>query len=244
MAVMDFSIIIPVVNEAQKIAADVSAAVEFISAHFSSGEVIVVDDGSDDDTSLQAQIKSVPPNIHLVTIRYLPNRGKGYAVRTGMLKSRGEYVLFADSGGCVPFEDALRGLELLKNDECELAYGSRRLADSVIVRQHLKSRRLTSAMFRFLLKSWMQVPPHLTDTQCGFKMYRVAIARELYAEAIIDGFQFDIEIILRAVRRNYRILEFPVEWTADPDSRLRISKMPAAVLQELSRLKKELKKSA
>lgn len=240
---MDLSIIIPVYNESQKIAADVKAAVTFIAAHLASGEIIVVDDGSGDDTSLKAQIKSIPPNIQLVTIRYLPNRGKGYAVRTGMLKSRGEYVMFADSGQCIPFEDALRGLELLKKGECELAYGSRKLADSVTIRQHLKSRRLTSTLFRFLLKSWMHVPPHLTDTQCGFKMYRGAIARELYSEAIIDGFQFDVEIILRAVRRNYRILEFPVEWTADPDSRLRISKMPVAILQELNRLKRELKKS-
>ena len=241
---MDFSVIIPIYNESTKIAADVRAAAKFIDEHFRTGEIIVVDDGSSDDGALQAQIENLPTGVHLAVVRYQPNRGKGYAVRTGMLKARGQYVMFADSGGCIPFSDALRGLKLLQSGACELAHGSRRLPDSVIVRPHLKIRRLASTAFLHFVKTWMSVPQHLTDTQCGFKLYRGEVARELYADAVIDGFQFDIEIIIRATRKGYRILEFPVEWTADPDTRLRIAKMPTAVLRELHRLKQELQKSA
>lgn len=241
---MDFSIIIPIYNESAKIAADVQAAAGFINAHFHTGEIIVVDDGSDDDGAVKAQIDDLPPNVHLAVVRYRPNRGKGYAVRTGMLKTRGEYVMFADSGGCIPYTDALRGLKLLTSGACELAHGSRRLPDSVIVRPHLKIRRLASTAFLHFIKTYMSVPPHLTDTQCGFKLYRGEVARELYAEAVTDGFQFDIEIILRATRKRYRIREFPVEWTADPDTRLKIAKMPTAVMRELHLLKQELQKSA
>ncbi len=239
---MDFSIVIPIYNEERKIAADVAAAAEFLSTHFSSGEVIVVDDGSSDCGCHRAQPGVLPANVQLVTIRYLPNRGKGYAVRCGIGKSSGRYVLFADSGLCIPFNDALRGLQLIESGRCDIAHGSRRLPESVIVRPHLPIRRLMSKAFIRFLKLYMQVPQHLTDTQCGFKLYRGDVARELYAEAITDGFQFDVEIILRATRKGYRILEFPVEWTADPDSRMNVAKMPLAVLRELRRIKRALAK--
>ncbi len=120
---MDFSIIIPALNEGHKIAADVLAAAEFISEHFESGEIIVVDDGSDDNTAEQAEVP-VPDNIKLDVIRYEGNHGKGYAVRRGILTSSGEFVMFADSGLCVPYDNALRGLDLLRNKKCDLAHGS------------------------------------------------------------------------------------------------------------------------
>lgn len=241
---MDFSIVIPIYNESTKIAADVRAAAEFLGRHFSSGEIIVVDDGSTDDGAERARVEGLPPNVRLTILHYHPNRGKGFAVRTGMLHSQGRWVMFADSGLCIPYEDALRGLSLIKAGACELAHGSRRLPNSIIVRPHLKIRRLISKAFLRFLKVTMKVPCHLTDTQCGFKVYLGDAARELYALSIIDGFQFDVEIILRAVRKGYRILEFPVEWTADPDSRLKLSKMPFRVLSELYRIRRALRSAS
>lgn len=236
---MDFSIIIPALNEGHKIAADVLAATEFLTEHFSTGEIIVVDDGSTDNTAEQAEVP-VPDNIHLDVIRYDENRGKGYAVRRGILESTGDYIMFADSGLCVPYDNALRGYALLKDGKCDLAHGSRKRKDSVIVNPHLKSRRLVSALYISFLKIWLDLPGHITDTQCGFKMYKGDAGRAIYAECTSDGFTFDIETILRAQKKGYKICEFPVEWTADTDTRLRLARMPVHILKSFNHLRKEM----
>lgn len=238
---MDMSIIIPALNEGHKIALDVRAAANFIMNHFDSGEIIVVDDGSSDDTAERANVP-VPAAVRLQVIRYETNRGKGYAVRCGMLESSGRTVMFADSGLCVPYENALRGLTLLRQG-CHLAHGSRKRKDSIIIRKHRTSRQLTSKLFLLFLKIWLKLPRHITDTQCGFKMYNGDVARELYAQLVSDGFLFDLETILRAKKQNYRICEFPVEWTADTDTRLQLTKMPTHVFSSLLHMRKELAKT-
>jgi dolichyl-phosphate beta-glucosyltransferase len=103
-------------------------------------------------------------------------------------------------------------------------------------------RRLISYSFRSVVRTISGVPRHLTDTQCGFKIYKGDVARLLYNECVTDGFMFDIEIVLRAVRKGYRIEEFPVEWTCDPDSRLSVTRTPWPVLAELYALKRILNK--
>ncbi len=237
---MDFSIIIPALNEGHKIAADVLAAAEFLSEHCDSGEIIVVDDGSTDNTAEQAEVP-VPDNIHLDVIRYDENRGKGYAVRRGILESTGDYIMFADSGLCVPYDNALRGLKLLREEKCDFAHGSRKRKDSVIVYPHRLSRRLVSVLYITVLKLWLNLPKHITDTQCGFKMYKGDAGRAVYAECTSDGFTFDIETILRAQKKGYKICEFPVEWTADTDTRLKLSRMPLHIISSYMKLRKELR---
>ena len=86
----------------------------------------------------------------------------------------------------------------------------------------------------------LRVPRELTDTQCGFKMYRGDVARELYGQCITDGFMFDIEVILRAAKKGYRIAEFPVEWTCDIDSRLSVARTPWPVLSELRKIRRAM----
>ena len=237
---MDISIIIPALNEAAKIKYDILAAAAFIRRRFSSGEVIVIDDGSDDDTASVAQAVVVEEPVVLHVIRYPQNRGKGFAVRTGIQTSRGDWVMFADSGLCIPYDNAMLGLNQLQNNDCQLAHGSRKREDSFIEQQHLKTRRLPSILLPLFLRWYMGIPRYLTDTQCGFKIYNGDIARELYNAAIVDGFMFDVEIIVRALRRGYTICEFPVTWSADPDTRLQISRMPMQMLKELHRIKHEL----
>ena len=235
----DFTIIIPAFNEGNKISTDVLAAAEFIAENFESGEIIVVDDGSADDTAKNAETR-MPPAVQLNVISYEENRGKGYAVRRGMLESKGKQVMFADSGLCIPYDNALRGLKLLQDGLCDITHGSRKRKDSVIVKKHLKLRRLTSLLFIWFLRLWLKLPKNLTDTQCGFKIYNGDVARDIYAECTSNGFAFDIETILRATRKGYRIEEFPVEWTADRDTRLALTKTPWQVLIALKKLKKGL----
>ena len=239
---MDFSIVIPAYDESKKIARDISEAAGFLEAHKFSGEVIVVDDGSKDDTTQVANNTMVPPNIKLNVIRYEKHRGKGYAVRTGMKQSKGEYVMFADSGSCVPYEDTLRGLELLKSDSCDIAHGSRKMRGCHIEKMQSFYRRTCSRMFHWFVIRDMKIPAEFTDTQCGFKMYKGDVARHLYGEAITDGFTFDIEIIMRAQHEGYRIKEFPIDWTCDRDSRLSPTRSSWHVLSELLKIRRTLLK--
>jgi glycosyltransferase involved in cell wall biosynthesis len=236
---MDLSIVIPTFREAHKVQADVLAASRFLASHGLTGELIIADDGSPDATADRARAVPVPPGIDL-RILDLPHRGKGAAVREGIRASRGDYVMFADSGVCVPFEDVLPMLEALRAGDCDIAHGSRKLRASVIRHRQSLKRRLLSWLFRKATLLYLHLPRTLTDTQCGFKAYRGDIARELYTQAVTDGFMFDLEVLMRARRAGYRVKEFPVRWAWDPDSRLKPSAILGNTISDLRKLKKRL----
>jgi len=239
---MDLSIIIPAFEESKKIARDIEEGAAFLEAHNLSGQIIVIDDGSTDNTAEAAKNIAVPPNVQLNVIRYETHRGKGYAVRTGIKHSSGEYVMFADSGSCVPYEDTLRGLELLKSNACDIAHGSRKMRECHIEKTQSLYRRICSGIFHWFVIHDMKIPAEFTDTQCGFKMYKGDVARHLYGEAITDGFSFDIEIIMRAQKEGYRIREFPIDWTCDRDSRLSPTRSSWHVLSELLTIRRTMSK--
>ncbi len=234
---MELSIVIPAYEESHKIGRDIQAAAEFFAAGRVDGELIVVDDGSLDstaDTARQARERFSTP---LRVIRLERNRGKGRAVRAGILESRGDYVLFSDSGCSVPFEWALTGIELIQTGRYDIAHGSRKMAGCHIVKRQPALRRLLSKGFRQLVNFLFRFPRDLTDSQCGFKVYRSDVAKRLYGELVTEGFTFDIEIILRAIRYGYRIVEFPIEWSCDCDSRISIHRTSWRVLRELIRIR-------
>jgi dolichyl-phosphate beta-glucosyltransferase len=238
---MDLSIVIPAFREGSKVGHDVEAAAAFLVRGGLKGEIIVVDDGSPDDTEAAAKAAEVPPGVQRRVIRYTPNRGKGFAVRTGMNETHGQYAMFADVGLCVPYENAMRGIELIRSGACEIAHGSRKLPASAIHRPQRLHRRLMSWSFRKVVGIFMGVPASLTDTQCGFKVYRGDVARELYGVCRSDGFMFDIEILLLALKRGYRVQEFPVEWRCDWDTRLRPGRSAVTTFSELKAIKRNLK---
>ena len=229
--------VIPAFNENKKIPQDIRSASDFLLKNNFTGEIIVVDDGSTDNTADVAESVEMPPNITLNVIRSDENRGKGYAVRTGIKSTRGDYVMFADSGNCVPFEDALRGLDMLQNDECEIAHGSRKMTGTHILKAQNLYRRICSRFFHWLMLHFMAIPARFTDTQCGFKIYRGEIGRNLYAQCVTNGFMFDIETIIRAGKSDYRISEFPVDWTNDRDSRLSPIRCSWELMKELILIK-------
>lgn len=239
---MELSIVIPAYSESRKIARDIEAAAAFLNHHHLTGEIIVVDDGSKDGTSQAARDVKAPPNVKLNVIRYEEHRGKGYAVRTGINHSSGQYVMFADSGSCVPYEDTMRGLDLLRDGVCDIAHGSRKMRGCRIEKAQSLYRRLCSKLFHWLVIHDMGIPAEFTDTQCGFKMYKGDVARRLYGQAVTDGFTFDIEIIMRAQREGYRIKEFPIDWTCDRDSRLSPTRSSWRVLSELLTIRRIMSK--
>jgi len=240
---MRLSIVIPAFDESGKIGGDIKSACEFLRGKDFAGEIIVVDDGSEDKTAEEA-IKAgrdCRGTVEVKVIRNENHRGKGYAIRCGIKQTSGDYVMFADSGNCVPYDNVSRGMELITSSQCDIAHGSRKLAGVEIVRGQGLYRHICSALFHWFVVHIIRVPAELTDTQCGFKIYKGDVARELYGECITDGFMFDIEIILRAMKRGYKIKEFPVYWTCDRDSRLSPAKSVRRILAELIRIKRNLK---
>lgn len=241
---MDLSIVIPAFDESQKIPRDVEAAGGFLADNDLTGEIVVVDDGSRDATSEAARgaVRYLPSEISLKVIRNERHLGKGYAVRTGIKQTGGEYVMFADSGYCVPYRNVLDGLKLLQGGTCDIAHGSRKLRESKIRKGQSWYRRICAAIFHWFAIYGMKIPAEFTDTQCGFKIYRGDAARKLYGQCITDGFMFDVEIVIRALKQGYRIKEFPVEWTCDCDSRLSPTRNLWHILRELITIKRTLSK--
>jgi dolichyl-phosphate beta-glucosyltransferase len=210
------SVVIPAYNEESKIEKDLSVLYAYLSKQKFEYEVIVVDDGSRDRTfetvrSLEKKYKN------LNAVGYERNRGKGCAVRTGVLRTKGEYVLFADAGSCVPYENLETGLRLLRG-RYGVALGSRGLAESRILVQQPKYRQLGSKAFGFIVRLAMGVHP-IRDTQCGFKLFKGEAARSIFHRNRTEGFMFDTETILNAKKMGYKIVEFPVAWKNDPDTR-------------------------
>jgi dolichyl-phosphate beta-glucosyltransferase len=229
------SVIIPAYNEEKKIDGDLEAALAYFERQPYSFEVIAVDDGSSDGTpaKLAEWERRHAPKVRAIC--YQPNRGKGYAVRTGMLAASGENRMFADAGLCVPFSETERGLAALGGG-CDVAIGSRKLAASRIVQKQTAYRRRGSRVFGAVIRRAMGLQG-IEDTQCGFKFFTARAAGDLFGRSRIDGFMFDAETLINARRLGMKICEFPVEWRADPDSRYRPFTGSLRNLAELARIR-------
>jgi dolichyl-phosphate beta-glucosyltransferase len=239
---VDISVVIPAFNEANKMDFDVKSAASFFSEACLRGEIIVVDDGSTDGTAAAALGVPIPSSVKRKVIRLDTNSGKGFAVRAGVLDSEGEVVLFADSGTCIPYSDAVSYIDRIRAGNLDMALASRRLEETFIIQNRPLKRRILSWFFHQAAVWIVGLPRWITDSQCGFKLYRGEIARQLFGELITTGYMFELEILLRALQRGCRIEEFPVRWTCDLDTRMRPASDAAGVWRELLQVRKIAKK--
>ncbi|KAF0151783.1 MAG: glycosyl transferase [Ignavibacteria bacterium] len=234
---MKLTIIIPAYNEEKKIEKDILLADEFLAANNIQGEIIVVDDGSSDATYSKAELLKEKISSRILVLRNEINLGKGSAVKKGMIEASGEFRAYCDAGATVPYNNLLTGMKLLEDNICDIAHGSRMLPDSVIKISQAKDRKFSSAVIRFLVVKLLGVPNLLTDTQCGFKIYKTEAAEKIFPMLNTNGFMFEVENILRAIKNNLRITEFPIEWRCDRDSRITLLKTPWKVLLEIVKIK-------
>jgi len=234
---LNLSIIIPVYNEAEKIRNDIITLSSYLMEKHISGEIIISDDASTDDTIKIASETSINESIPLSVISTGEHRGKGNAVRQGILQSKGDVVLFIDSGNTVKLEAISKGLDLIQGGECQMVIGSRHLSGSVITKPLAFQRRIVSKLFRIFIKLIFPSLWRFSDTQCGFKMVKGELAKTLYSESVINGFLFDIEILKKAQKHNVAIQEIPIEWTCDRDSRLTIPSTIWEVIRDSFKLK-------
>ena len=234
---MNLSIIIPVLNEAEKISEDITSLSDYLTNNNITGEIIVSDDGSTDGTSEIANETSLTDNVRLVILKENEHYGKGHAVRKGILESKGDIVMFIDSGKTVALDFITIGIDMIRNNEHQIILGSRHLPESIIRKQLVWYRRLVSILFRIVTKLLFPSMWGFSDTQCGFKIYDGIIARDLFSRGRIDGFLFEIEILRLAKEKYISMKEMPIEWTCDRDSRLSSIPTTWEVLRDSWKLK-------
>jgi dolichyl-phosphate beta-glucosyltransferase len=213
------TIVIPAYNEEGRLEATVREAVAFLRAGPRPFELIIVDDGSLDGTSALARRLGLEfPECGL--LRLAANRGKGYAIRTGVLNARGSFVLFMDADGATPMSEIAR-LEGALETGADVAIGSRVLSNAEVKVRAKWYRRLIGRVFRGFVNALADVRG-VRDTQCGFKLFRGEVAQDLFSRMRMNGFSFDVEVLMMAQRRGYRIAEVPVNWEHQPGSRVNL----------------------
>ncbi|HEX6774461.1 MAG TPA: dolichyl-phosphate beta-glucosyltransferase [Methylomirabilota bacterium] len=231
-----WSVVIPAYNEAQRLPAYLSEVVAYFDGRGEPYEVIVVDDGSADETAarvLEAQAIHQAVTLH----RLAENRGKGFAVRAGMRAARGGLRLMADADGATPIAEIKR-LETVIQAGADLAVGSRALPDPSVRREVQIHRKLSGEIFNFFARR-MGVGD-VTDTQCGFKLFRGAVAEALFGELETTGFGFDVELLMLARRRGYRVVEVAINWADQPGSKVDVLRDGPRMLAQIVRARVRL----
>jgi glycosyltransferase involved in cell wall biosynthesis len=214
---LDLAVIIPAYNEGNRIGPTLHAVLAFLAAQPLAAEIVVVDDGSLDDTAAvvaRYQGGTVP----LRLISYQPNRGKGHAVRTGTLAASGRLVLHLDADYSVGLEEFAK-LHRAVGEGADIAIGSRAIAGACLLQRQVRWREWAGRAFGWLQRAVLGLPYH--DTQCGFKLFTAGAAARLFPQQRLDGVVYDGEILFLARRAHLRVVEVPIVWRHDPDSRLR-----------------------
>jgi dolichyl-phosphate beta-glucosyltransferase len=229
----ELSIIIPAYNEGSRIVPTVREIVSYCREARRSFEVILVDDGSRDNTSsVGRQLCQELPELRL--IRLAANHGKGYAVRTGMLNALGQNLLFADADGATPFSEIER-LELALAGGAEVVVGSRAVREEGTRVNAKLYRHFVGRTFHMLVE-WL-ADSGVKDTQCGFKLFRSSAAQELFSRMRMNGFSFDVEVLLMARKQGYKVAEVPINWSHQPGSKVRLARDSVAMAIDLFRIR-------
>ncbi len=211
------SIVIPAHNEARRLPGTLQQVLGFLAHQPYRAEVVVVENGSTDDTlALARRFQEAYPDV--VRVFHETRRGKGLAVRRGMLEARGVYRFLADADLSMPIEELPRFLPPQLTD-FDVAIASRELPDSRRVGEPAY-RHIVGRAFNLMVQALAL--PGFRDTQCGFKCFRGEVAEDLFRRQTLEGMSFDVEILFVARRRGYRIVEVPITWRFDPDSRVRL----------------------
>ena len=226
------SVVIPAYNEGERIERTLSELARYLEPKFPRFEIIVVDDGSNDETA--EKIKRCAQTERQIKLHsYSPNRGKGFAVRLGMLRAAHDAVLFTDADLSTPVEEIEIALaELARGFAVVIA--SRRHPESFIARRQNPAREFIGRTFNALVRVMIGLP--YRDTQCGFKCLTRSAAKEIFSRARIDRFSFDVEILLIARAMGYAIKEIPVRWTNAPGSKVRPLRDLGSIVRELMQL--------
>ena len=232
----ELSLIIPAYNEENRLPATLSRIIDYLAERDSSYEIIVVDDGSRDGT--REMVREFAATHSFVRLEnYLDengkplNKGKGAAVRHGVLAAHGRDILFSDADLSTPIEEIEPLFAPIARGECDITFASRALPGSKLsVHQPWYREWMGKTFNRFVQRI---VNTDIVDTQCGFKAFRGDAARKIFSQARIDGFGFDTEIVFLANKYGFKVKEIPVTWQHRDDSRVSPLVAPFQMMGEL-----------
>jgi len=226
------SIVIPAYNEAARIGDSVRNIARFAATLPHQTELIIVDDGSTDETARVVEDLAIP---NLKLLPHAPNRGKGYSVKQGALAAAGDYVLFTDADLSAPIEEMLKLLAAALDDNLDVVVGSRALNRSFIGVHQPKMRELGGMLFNVVVR-WM-LGLKIYDTQCGFKLFKRSSTVAVFQKQTIDGFGFDPELLFLASRQGLRIRETAVRWNHAEGSKVRLARDAVRMFADVVRIR-------
>ena len=230
-----FSVVIPCFNEAGRIGETLRLTLEYLIANAVESELIVVNDGSTDATAAIARERLKDARIETRLLENFPNRGKGGAVRSGLLAARKPIGLFFDADLSTPLEETPKLIEPIANCEMDIAFGSRALDRGLIGIHQPWRREQAGRAFNLLVRIATGLP--FWDTQCGFKAFRLDVCRPILDAARLDGFAFDVELLYLAQLAGLRIREIPVRWNHAEGSKVQFFKDSLRMLREVIALR-------
>jgi dolichyl-phosphate beta-glucosyltransferase len=227
---MFLSIIIPAHNEEHRLPPTLKTIDAFLDRQAFDSEILVVENGSQDLTAVITEAYAADhPRVHLLREH---GRGKGLAVRRGMLAARGRYRFICDADLSMPIEEVLKFLPPLAS-AFDVAIGSREAPGARRFNEPV-FRHVQGRVFSALVK-WFALPG-FEDTQCGFKCFRDEVAADLFAVQGFDGMSFDVEVLYIARQRGYRIIEVPVDWYYQSESRVQPLADPLRMLVDILKI--------
>lgn len=229
----ELSIIVPAYNEGLKIGSTIERIISYTIDHGIDAEVIIANDGSTDDTArIVKEAQSTHKNV--VLIDNISNAGKGKVIRDGMLTARGNYAIYMDADLSTPITELGKLLEQAGRGY-EVVIGSRRKQKDSIKKEQVWYRRVAGNFFHNVIVKLFIRGIH--DTQCSFKLFSRNAYTSIFRQAFSRGFVFDIEILILANLKHFDIVEVPVVWYDDEDSRLMRFRHIANMLHDLVLLK-------
>lgn len=230
------SVVIPAYNEEKRILPTLQATVEFCQSRKYSFELIIVDDGSTDATvGVVTSFAQRTAGISL--IQSDKNRGKGSAVRQGMLAASGQFILFQDADGSSPIKELTKLIDAIELG-AEVAVGSRNTDSASVHRTVRWHRKFTGNTFNSLVQA--ALVPGIKDTQCGFKLFTKNAAQNIFRLSLEDGFCFDVEILALANRLNYKVAEIGIDWHDMSGSKVSLVQDSVKMFVALLRIKRRL----
>jgi dolichyl-phosphate beta-glucosyltransferase len=233
----DFSIIVPAFNEEARLGQTLRTIVSHIKDINLAAEIIVVDDGSSDATARVArQALAEFSGIETKVIACERNRGKGFAVKTGLRQSEGEIALFSDADLSTPIEEFDKLIEPIKKGEYDVTFGSRALDRNLIETHQPWRREQSGKVFNLLVRAFTGLP--FWDTQCGFKAFRMNRFRPLLEIMEIDRFGFDVEFLYVANYRGLRLKEIPVRWNHCEGSKINVFRDSQKMFREINQIRR------
>lgn len=229
------SLVVPAFDEASRIERAISEIAAWRRSRPGGWEweVIVVDDGSSDRTGDLARRAAETAELPVAILRHEKNRGKGAAIRTGVLASAGDPILVSDTDLSTPLGEWVKLAERLPTHP--IAIGSRAVDEALVRRRQPFYRQFMGKSFNAFVR--LLAVPGIRDTQCGFKLFRGDVARDLFSRARIDRFAYDVEILYLARRRGISIAEVPVLWFNSPESKVAVVRDSLRMLRDLARIR-------